>query len=76
MAWIGIVVSVVLSIISYIVAPTQKDQGAGPSSFEDLDVPTATEDRVIPILFGRRGLQSPNVVWYGDLYSEPMKRGG
>ena len=39
----------------------------------EIDVPTAEEGREIPVLFGCRRIKSPNVVWYGDLKTKPIK---
>ncbi len=69
MVWVSIVVSLVISLISYVMMPKQEDLGAGPKALKDFKVPTATEDRVIPILFGKKTIESPNVVWYGHLKS-------
>jgi hypothetical protein len=74
MVWVQIVIAVVVSIISYVLAPKAGDQGRGPASLSGFDVPTATEDRAIPIIFGRRLMESPNVVWYGNLKSYPIKK--
>jgi len=73
MAWVAIVVSIVISVISYVMAPKQEDLGAGPKALKDFTIPTATEDRVIPILFGKRAIKSPNVVWFGNLTSVAIR---
>ena len=30
----------------------------------------------MPVVFGTVWLRSPNVLWYGDLRAEPIKKGG
>lgn len=47
-----------------------------PAGIEDLQVPTAEDGRPIPVLFGCRDLRAPNVVWYGDLDTVPIKAKG
>jgi hypothetical protein len=42
------------------------------ASLEDFNVPTAEQDRPIPVIFGTVTITGPNVVWYGDLYAEPI----
>lgn len=53
-----------------------KPQSAPPVGFGDVKVPTAEEGRSIPVLFGTRILEGPNVVWYGDFDTEPVKGKG
>lgn len=43
-----------------------------PSGLEDFDLPTAEEGRPIQVLFGKKRMKGPNVVWYGHLSSEPI----
>jgi len=60
--------------VTYALMP--KPQNAKPAGFEDIKAPTAEIGREIPVLFGRRRLTGPNVVWYGDLKVEPIKSSG
>ena len=47
-----------------------------PAGLDELTVPTAQAGREIPVVFGTRDIQSPNVVWYGDLRTTPIKSEG
>lgn len=47
-----------------------------PAGLSELNVPTAEPGRPIPIPFGTVRLEDPNVVWYGDLKTTPIKSGG
>ncbi len=48
-----------------------------PPSLSDIDVPTAEQGRAIPKVFGTIVVQSPNIVWYGDLgYTAIKSEGG
>lgn len=49
-----------------------KPQHAQPTGLEQFSVPTAQEGRPIQVLFGKRYIAGPNIVWYGDLKSEPV----
>ncbi len=62
-------------VIAYSIAP--KPQVRKPAGLEEFQAPTAQEGREIPVLFGTRDLNGPNVVWYGDLDVVPIvKKGG
>ena len=47
-----------------------------PANFSELEVPTAETGKPIPVVFGTYIIQSPNVVWYGDLAYAPIKTKG
>lgn len=74
MAWVYVIVFVAALVISYASMP--KPQSTPPAGLGDFQVPTADEGREIPVLFGTRDLHAPNVVWYGDLRVEPVKKSG
>jgi len=66
------VIAVISAVYAYSRIP--KPQLAPPPSLDDLEAPTAEEGRSIPVLFGRRRIKSPNVVWYGDLNTTPIRQ--
>ncbi|TFH65998.1 MAG: hypothetical protein E4G91_00365 [Candidatus Zixiibacteriota bacterium] len=41
-----------------------------PSGLGDFTIPTATEGRYVPLIFGTMVVQGPNVVWYGDFRAQ------
>lgn len=47
--------------------PTQTPSGLG-----DFTVPTATEGRFVPLVFGTMVVEGPNVIWYGDFTYEEL----
>lgn len=65
---------VVSLVVAYATMP--KPQSAPPTGLNELQVPTAEEGREIPVLFGTRDLNAPNVVWWGDLKLVPIKKKG
>jgi hypothetical protein len=67
---------VVLFIVSLLIAVSRmpKPESRKPQAFEDFDAPTAEEGREIPVLFGTRLIEGPNLVWYGDFKSAPIQR--
>lgn len=72
MVWWYIVVFIVALVLAVTMMP--KSQSQPPAGLGDFKVPTAEEGREIPVLFGTRDCEGPNVVWYGDLKVEPIKK--
>jgi Putative phage tail protein/Protein of unknown function (DUF2793) len=68
--WVWFLISTLASI-----ALAPKPPKPKPASLEDFDVPTAEEDRPIPVLFGTKRITGANVVWYGDLSTSKIKKG-
>lgn len=68
----NIVFSLVMLAVSYALQP--RPPKPKPAALEDFDVPTAEENRPIPVVFGTVKLTGPNVLWYGDLGSSPIKK--
>lgn len=68
-------VAVMVAISYGIAALTAK----GPKSYDsepskDLDAPIAEEGAPVGVLFGTRRIKGPNVVWYGDLKTQAIKK--
>lgn len=73
---ISLAISLVVSAVSYMITPRASGvKSPEPATLEQLDVPTAEDGKEIGVLFGTRWVNSPNVIWYGDLYCEPVKEG-
>lgn len=70
--WIQLIILVVSMVISAMLAPKPPEPRA--AAIGDFDIPTADQDRAIPVIFGRVWVTGPNVVWYGDLKSTPIKK--
>lgn len=52
--------------------PKPKLESARPPGLGDYKIPTATEGRPLPVLWGRCRVDSPNVTWYGDVRQEAI----
>jgi len=72
--WIQIAILIISAIVQRALAPKPPQPKA--ASLGDFNVPTASEDRRIPVAFGTITTKSPNVVWYGDLETKPIKKKG
>ena len=65
--WGWIILYVVSSLISALLAPRQKPQNAKPGTLSDKDMPIASQSSPVPVVFGTVHLTQPNVVWWGNL---------
>lgn len=72
--WWYIVVFALALVVSY--AMTPKPQSRPPAGLGDFNVPTAEVGREIPVLFGTRKLEGPNIVWYGHLRTVAIRKKG
>lgn len=72
--WWYIAVYIVALVVSYASMP--KPQNKKPAGLGDIETPTAEVGREIPVLFGTRDLNGPNVVWYGHLRTVAVKKKG
>lgn len=69
-----LVVLVVSAFVASALAP--RPSPPKPASLEDFDVPTAEEGREIPVVFGTVTVTGPNVVYYGGLRAEAIRKSG
>lgn len=69
--WFWAVLYIAVFAIAYATLPKPKAPAIG--TFE---APTAEEGRSIPVFWGTRELGQANVVWYGDIETEAVKKKG
>ncbi len=67
-----LILLVVVIVLQELLRPKQKFEDARPAGLGDFQFPTATEGRIVPLLWGKCRLRAPNVVWYGDLAQVAM----
>lgn len=72
--WWYLVVFAFALVVSYSMTP--KPESRPPAGLDEIQAPTAEVGREIPVLFGRRKLEGPNVVWYGHLRTVAIKKKG
>jgi hypothetical protein len=65
--WVTLILFVVTILLNELLRPKPQIEDARPKGLGDFQFPTATEGRVVPLVFGKVRLRGPNVVWYGDL---------
>jgi hypothetical protein len=69
-----LVVIIVAVLLSVALAP--KPPEPKPAALSDIDAPTAEEGRPIPVVFGSVLIRGANVIWFGDLDADPIKKSG
>lgn len=78
-AWIAIAIQIGIMIVSTIIAASMQGKVPvpKPAALSDFDVPTATEGRPVPKIFGEWIIKDPNVLNYFDLsYTAIKKKAG
>lgn len=61
-----LIIYVALFLLAELLKPKPKLEDARPAGLGDFNFPTATESRVVPLIWGTVLLKGPNVIWYGD----------
>lgn len=61
-------------VVSVLLAPKPKLSDAKADQLNPNDLPIAGQGTVIPVLFGTRWLRGANVVWFGDLGNQPIRK--
>lgn len=65
---------IAMTILSEVLKPKPKNENARPAALGDFNFPTATEGRVVPLVWGTVKMEGPNVVWYGDLIQKAIRK--
>lgn len=72
--WLLLLLFVATTVVGALLAPHPR--GPQPSALGDFSIPTASEGRAIPVVFGTCIIKGGNTVWWGDLKSKAIKVGG
>lgn len=77
-AYVNFIVQAVIMIVAIIIAVAlaPKPPQPKPAALADFDAPTAEEGKPYCKVFGEAIVRDPNVLWYGDLSSEPIRKKG
>ena len=67
-----LVLFVVTIALSELLRPKPNIEDQRPAGLGDFQVPTTTEGRVVPLIWGRVRQKGPNVIWYGDLRQDAI----
>lgn len=71
--WANFFLSLLLNLIIGELTPLPKVPGAKRYGLADFSIPTATEDRPLPLIFGTAKVAG-NVIWYGDYKADEVSR--
>ncbi|RJO66385.1 MAG: hypothetical protein C4523_12635 [Myxococcales bacterium] len=75
--WLIVVIFIAATVgASLLAARRPRGRDVKPSALGDFDFPTAEEGRPIPVVFGTVKISAPNVIWYGDLKSDAIRKDG
>lgn len=58
-----VLISIVISVAAYLLAPKPKQPRYEAA---DLQTPTVSAGRPVPVVFGTVTIKSPNILWYGE----------
>ena len=72
--WIYIAIMLVSAYVNY--SAMSKTQGQKPPAISEYSVPTADEGIDIQYLNGECWLEDPNILFYGNLRTSPIKAEG
>lgn len=72
--WVVLILFAASTVLSMLLQ--KRPTAAKSSALGDVSAPTAEDGRTIPVIFGTVKMLAPNVVWYGDLRSLAIKKGG
>ena len=70
--WFFLIINIATFLLTELLRPKPSIEDAKPAGLGDFNVPTATEGRVVPLIWGRVKMAGPNVTWYGDLVADPI----
>jgi len=74
MTWGWALFYIAVAVYAISTIPTPETQP--PATIDELNVPTVSASKEIPILFGSKTIKSPNIVWYGDLKATAIRGKG
>lgn len=63
-----------LTVAQEYLRPKPRFEQARPAGLGDFRFPTASQQRMVPLIWGTVRQKGPNVVWYGDLRQEPISK--
>ena len=69
---VGMVVAAIVgAVAAVLMTPSPSNEGAKATSLDEFSVPTNSNGRVVPIVFGTVEIKG-NCLWYGDLRSREI----
>jgi hypothetical protein len=77
MVW-NFVIQLAIVLVATLVTNALRPRPEGPkaASLSDVDAPTAEDGRPVPVIFGTVLIKGPNVIWFGDMRTSAITKGG
>ena len=73
MAWfVTLLIAIAVNVAAYLLAP--KPKTAKPEAAKDLEGPTSTSDRPIPVIWGTMRVSGVNYLYWGDKSKQEYER--
>lgn len=69
--WVNLLIGLVLSLVSALLRP--KPEPPKPNTIGDFKIPVTKEGEEVGIVYGTAWINSPQIVWYGNLATKPVK---
>lgn len=66
----------VVFVLAAVIFTMSQSQETPPPGVGEVTTTTAEVGREIPVLFGKKRIESANVVWYGHVKVKPIKTKG
>lgn len=70
--WVNLILLVAAVLLQELLRPKPDVEAGRPASLGDFGFTTATEGRVVPILWGKNLIKGANLIWYGDFSQLPI----
>ena len=74
MGWPAFFAWVASLVVGELLRPKLQVDNAAPAGLSEFDFPTATEARAVPVVWGTVKLDAPNVVWWGNIIMDPIRK--
>lgn len=72
LAWVQTVVILIIALVAAF-AMQPKPQQPKAAILEDFELPVAEDGKAAPVIFGDCWTEDPNVLWYGNLRTTPVR---
>lgn len=69
-------IGISLLLSAYTISRIPKPEGLPRPGINEIKAPTSAQGRPIPVLFGTRVIESPMVVWWGDIRLVAIRKKG
>lgn len=72
--WVQLIVLIVSAVLSYALRP--KPKGPAADTLDQVPIPTVEVGKPVGVVFGEVWIDDSNVLWYGDLGTQPIYSSG